>query len=256
MNGPRLEGKIVLVTGAGRGIGRGIALAAARQGADIAIAELEPDTAKTSAEEVRSLGVRAIGLACDVGTRAACEEAVAATASELGGIDVLVNNAAWTRTPGRSLLDTTDEDFARTLETNLWATFWMMQASHPHLIERGGGSIVNFASNSGTFGREHQAPYAAAKEGIRGLSRVAAREWGPQGIRVNVICPYANSPGMVAWAETEPETYAASLETIPLKRVGDCEDDIGRVTVFLASDDAAYVTGQTLFVDGGAGSTR
>ena len=102
-----------------------------------------------------------------------------------------------------------------------------------------GGSIVNFASNSGTFGRENQAPYAAAKEGVRGLSRVAAREWGPQGIRVNVICPFANSPGMLAWSETEPETYAASLETIPLQRIGDCEDDIGRVAVFLASDDAA-----------------
>ena len=256
MSGRRLEGKIVLVTGAGRGIGRGIALAAAKQGADVAIAELDPDTAKTSAEEVRALGVRSVGFPCDVGTRADCEGAVEATASEFGGIDVLVNNAAWTRTPGRPLLETTDEDFARTLETNLWATFWMMRASHPHLLQRGGGSIVNFASNSGTFGRENQAPYAAAKEGIRGLSRVAAREWGPQGIRVNVICPYANSPGMVAWSETEPETYAASLETIPLKRVGDCEDDIGRVAVFLASDDAAYVTGQTLFVDGGAGSTR
>ena len=256
MTSARLEGKTVLVTGAGRGIGRGIALAAAKEGADIAIAELDPETAKRSAEEVRALGQRAVGIPCDVGTRTGCEGAVEAAASELGTIDVLVNNAAWAPTPANPLLETTDEIFARTLDTNLWATFWMMQASHPHLLARGGGAIINFASNSGTFGRENQAPYAAAKEGVRGLSRVAAREWGPQGIRVNVVCPFAHSPGMVAWSETEPETYAASLAAVPLRRVGDCEDDIGRVVVFLASEDAAYVTGQTLFVDGGSGSTR
>ena len=131
-----------------------------------------------------------------------------------------------------------------------------MQAAHPHLVARGGGSIINFASNSGTIGLETQGAYAAAKEGIRGLTRVASREWGPDGIRVNVICPFANSPGMVAWAEGDPKSYEARIQTIPLRRVGDCEDDVGRVACFLASEDAAYVTGQTMFVDGGSGSVR
>jgi NAD(P)-dependent dehydrogenase (short-subunit alcohol dehydrogenase family) len=124
------------------------------------------------------------------------------------------------------------------------------------LVARGGGSIINLASGAGTQGLPGEGPYAAAKEGVRGLSRVAANEWGPEGIRVNVICPFANSPGMVAWSKIDPKGYEATLRQIPLRRVGDCEEDIGRAAVFLASDDSAYVTGQTLMVDGGMGVFR
>ena len=148
------------------------------------------------------------------------------------------------------------EDWDRVLETNLWATFWTMQAAHPHLGRSDGASIINFASGSGTLGNEAQGAYAAAKEGIRGLSRVAAREWGPDGIRVNVICPFANSPGMLEWADVDRAGYEATVSRIPLRRIGDCHDDVGRVAVFLASEDAAYVTGQTMWVDGGSGAVR
>ncbi|MBW2426856.1 MAG: SDR family oxidoreductase, partial [Deltaproteobacteria bacterium] len=182
--------------------------------------------------------------------------AVAESVEAFGGLDILVNNAAWTPTPGLRLVDFDDATFARVLETNLWATFWCMQAAHPHFVERGGGSIVNFASGSGTRGNETQGAYAAAKEGIRGLSRVASREWGPEGIRVNVVCPFANSPGMLEWSELDPRGFEAAVGQIPLRRVGDCHDDVGRVVAFLASDDAAYVTGQTMWVDGGSGSVR
>ena len=165
-------------------------------------------------------------------------------------------DVAWTPTPGLLLMDFDDATFDRVLATNLWATFYCMQLAQPHMVARGRGAIINFASGSGTRGNETQGAYAAAKEGIRGLSRTAAREWGPLGIRVNLVCPFANSPGMIDWANLDPAGHAAAIEEIPLRRVGDCHDDVGRVCVFLASDDADYVTAQTMWVDGGSGTTR
>jgi NAD(P)-dependent dehydrogenase (short-subunit alcohol dehydrogenase family) len=251
----RLANRIALVTGAGRGIGRGIALAMAREGADVAVAELDAETASSTAEEVRALGVRSLAIQCDVAKRADCEQAVRTVVDELGGIDVLVNNAGWSKSPV-SLLDVDDEQFERTHRINTMGSFWLMQLCHPQLVARGGGSIINFGSGAGTQGLPGQGPYAAAKEAVRGLTRVAANEWGPEGIRVNVICPFANSPGMLAWSKIDPKSYEATIRSIPLRRVGDCEEDIGRAAVFLASDDSAYVTGQTLMVDGGMGSFR
>jgi NAD(P)-dependent dehydrogenase (short-subunit alcohol dehydrogenase family) len=252
---PRLTKRVALVTGAGQGVGRGIALAMAREGADVAVVELRPETAASTAEELLALGVRAVAIPCDVATREACRAAVETAVAELGGVDILVNNAGWAQ-PSVPLLEVGDEQFQRTLAINTLATFWFMQLCHPHLLARGGGSIINFGSGSGTQGLPGEGPYAAAKEAVRGLSRVAANEWGPDGIRVNVICPFANSPGMEMWSRVDPKTYEATLRRIPLRRVGDCETDIGRAAVFLASDDAAYVTGQTLMVDGGAGAFR
>jgi NAD(P)-dependent dehydrogenase (short-subunit alcohol dehydrogenase family) len=252
---PRLTGRVALVTGAGQGIGRGIALAMAREGADIAVVERIADTAESTAEEIRAIGRRSIAVPCDVRTRAACQGAVDLTLEKLGGVDILVNNAGWSKT-GVPLMQADDDQFTRTLEINTMATFWFMQLCQPHLIARGGGSIINFGSGAGTQGLPGEGPYAAAKEAIRGLTRVAANEWGPQGIRVNVICPFASSPGMVAWSEMDPKGYAATIGRIPLRRAGDCERDIGGVAVFLASDDSAYVTGQTMMVDGGMGSVR
>ena len=252
----RLQGRVAFITGAGRGIGRGIALAFAREGASLGLLEIDGPLLAETAKLLEGQGAKCLAIEGDVATRAVCEAAIGRTVETFGGLDVLVNNAAWTPTPGLLLADFDDATFARVLETNLWATFWCMQVAHPHLARRGKGSIINFASGSGTRGQETQGAYAAAKEGIRGLSRVAAREWGPEGIRVNVICPFANSPGMIDWSKLDPEGHAAAIAQIPLRRVGDCEDDVGRVAVFLASDDAAYVTAQTMWVDGGSGTTR
>jgi len=251
----RLAGKLALVTGAGQGVGRGVALALAREGAGIAIVEKSAESARRTGDEIAAIGVPVEVISCDVGTRAACEGALEQAVHVLGGLDVLVNNAGWARSPV-PLLEIDDEQFDLTWRVNTMATFWLMQAAHPHLVARGGGSIVNFASGSGTSGKPGEGAYAAAKEAVRGLSRVAANEWGPQGIRVNVVCPFASSPGMLAWSEAEPKAYAATLRRIPLQRVGDCEADVGRAVVFLASDDAAYVTAQTLMVDGGSGTFR
>ena len=245
-----------MVTGAGRGIGRGIALALAEEGAAVAVVDMNDGTLAETRRLLETMDAEVLSLPLDVGSRNNCEAAVAHTVEAFGALDFLVNNAAWTPTPGHLLVDFDDATFARVLESNLWATFWCMQAAHPHLLVRGAGSIVNFASGSGTRGNETQGAYAAAKEGIRGLSRVASREWGPDGIRVNVVCPFANSPGMLEWAALDPEGHAAAIEEIPLRRVGDCRDDVGRVVVFLCSEDAAYITGQTMWVDGGSGSVR
>ena len=252
----KLEGRIAFVTGAGRGVGRGIALAMAAEGAQIGLVDIAGDAAKETAALVEKEGGEAVAFEGDVASRADCASAIEGTVTAFGGLDILVNNAAWTPTPGLRLMEFDDATFGRVLETNLWATFYCMQIAHPHFIERGRGAIINFASGSGTIGNEAQGAYAAAKEGIRGLSRTASREWGPESIRVNIVCPFANSPGMIDWANLDPEGHAAAIQQIPLRRVGDCRDDIGRVCVFLASDDADYVTGQTMWVDGGSGSVR
>lgn len=251
----RLAGRVAIVTGAAQGIGRGIARAFAAEGADLAISDVRRDALAEVEKELGELGARVRATECDVARRADCERAVADAVEAFGALHVLVNNAGWSK-PSVPLVEVDEAQFQRTLEINTLGTFHMMQASHPHLVAAGGGSIVNFASGAGTSGLPGEGPYAAAKEAIRGLSRVAANEWGPQGIRVNVICPFANSPGMVAWSKLDPRSYEATVHRIPLRRVGDCEDDVGRTAVYLASDDAAYVTGQTLMVDGGMGSFR
>ena len=252
----RLEDKIALVTGAGRGIGRGVALALAEEGAAVGLVDIDGTSVEETQGLVVAMGGRTVSLQGDVALRDDCRRALDETVRVFGGLDILVNNAAWTPTPGLRLLEFDDETFARVIDTNLWSTFFCMQMAHPHFMARGGGAIINFASGSGTIGNEAQGAYAAAKEGIRGLSRTAAREWGPDGIRVNIVCPFANSPGMIEWANLDPEGHAAAIQTIPLRRVGDCRDDVGRVVAFLASEDAAYVTGQTMWVDGGSGSVR
>lgn len=252
----RLEGRVAVVTGAARGIGRGIALAFAEEGARLGLVDLDGDGVAETGRLAAAAGAEVRVFEGDVARRADCAAAIEGTVEAFGGLDGLVNNAAWTPTPGLFLMDFDEATFARVLETNLWATFHCMQLAQPHLVRRGSGWIINFASGSGTRGNEQQGAYAAAKEGIRGLSRTAAREWGPLGIRVNIVCPFANSPGMIEWANLDPEGHAAAIEQIPLRRVGDCHDDVGRVCVFLASEDAAYVTAQTMWVDGGSGTTR
>lgn len=252
----KLDGRVAFVTGGGRGIGRGVALAMAEEGARVGVVDIDGDSASETAELIRSAGGEAFAGQGDVAKRDDCARGIQGTVEAFGGLDILVNNAAWTPTPGLRLMEFDDETFGRVLETNLWATFFCMQIAHPHFMSRGRGAIINFASGSGTSGNEAQGAYAAAKEGIRGLSRTAAREWGPDGIRVNIVCPFANSPGMIDWANLDPEGHAAAIEQIPLRRVGDCKDDVGRVCVFLASDDADYVTAQTMWVDGGSGTVR
>jgi 2-hydroxycyclohexanecarboxyl-CoA dehydrogenase len=245
----RLDGCIALVTGAGQGIGRGIALALAKEGAKVALAGRTIAKCEAVAAELKAFGAEVVPLACDVSVRSDVDRAVAATVEAFGGLDVLVNNAQ--SSVQRSLEDTTDEDVELAWQTGALGTLYAMQAALPHLRERG-GAIVNFGSSTAIEGNATFGSYAMAKEAIRGLSRVAAREWGRYGIRVNVIVPNALSPAAESFRDSSPERFARMQARIPLGRVGDPEDDIGRAVVALASDDLTYMSSQTLMLTGGA----
>jgi 2-hydroxycyclohexanecarboxyl-CoA dehydrogenase len=246
----RLEGRVALVTGAGQGIGRGTALALAKEGAAVTLAGRTLSKCEAVAAEIRDLGGRAHPVACDVGVRAQVEAAVAATVSVFGGLDILVNNAQ--SSVQAKLEDTTDDDVDLAWRTGPLATLYAMQAALPHLRTSVGATIVNFGSSTAIEGNVAFGAYAMAKEAVRGLSRVAAREWGPLGIRVNVIVPNALSPASEEFRDAHPERFARMEGRVPLGRVGDPENDIGRAVVALAADDLTYLTGQTLMLTGGA----
>lgn len=245
----KLDGKTALITGAGSGIGQGIALAMAKEGACVAVVEINAENAQTTVKMIKTLGHRAIAVPCDVGKREAVAQAIAQTVETFGSLDILVNNAHASR-PGITLENVTDDDLAMSMSSGFYGTWRMMQTAFPYLSQKG-GKVINFGSGAALNGLWGQSAYAAAKEAIRGISRVAATEWGKYKINVNVICPVAESPGVKQWKAALPDQYEAALAAIPLGRFGDCERDIGRAAVFLASADADFITGQTLMVDGG-----
>ena len=249
MGARSLEGKVALVTGAGQGIGLAIAKAFASAGARLAITGRDLGKLERAAQDLTALGAEVLTFRGDAGKRAVADQTIAAVTRRFGQLDVLVNNAQ-ASVPGVPLADIDDRMVALSIESGLYGTLYHMQAAYPHMKERG-GSIINFGSRTGTAGEAGFGIYAATKEGIRGLSRVAAREWGPAGIRVNVICPAALSDASRKFAEDFPEQNRYFMSIIPLRRLGDPDNDIAPVAVFLASDDARYVTGQTINVEGG-----
>jgi NAD(P)-dependent dehydrogenase (short-subunit alcohol dehydrogenase family) len=238
-----------MVTGAGQGVGRGIAIALAKEGAAVAVVGRTLAKCESVVDEIRALGADAVALRCDVGERSDVAAAISATVERLGALDILVNNAQ--SAVQRPLLEITDGDVETCMRSGALATLFAMQLAHPHLVARGGGSIVNLGSQTAIRGNRSFGAYAMAKEAIRGLSRVAAREWGPDGIRVNVVVPSASSPAAEAFREANPERYQRQLNQIPLRRMGDPETDIGRAVVALVSDDMSYVTGETVMLTGG-----
>ena len=234
----KMEGKVVLITGGARGIGYGVAKAFAEEGANIVITGRTASTLVEARENLEAdYGIEALFVVADGGD----EEAV----------KNVVNNAQVSKS-GTMLVDHTKEDFDLAIYSGLYATFFYMREAFPYLKESR-GSVINFASGAGLFGKLGQSSYAAAKEGIRGLSRVAAAEWGPFGVNVNVVCPLAMTPGLEKWKDEYPKLYAQTIQGIPLGRFADPEKDVGRVCVFLASEDAAYVTGETITLQGGSG---
>jgi NAD(P)-dependent dehydrogenase (short-subunit alcohol dehydrogenase family) len=238
------------VTGAGQGVGRGIALALAKAGATVAVTGRTLSKVEAVANEIEAAGGHAVALACDVAKREDIRNTVETTVARLGGLDILVNNA-YDGAFG-PLLSLSDEDFQKGFVAAPFATFRFMVAAHPHLKARDGASIINLATSAAVrWDMSGYGAYAAAKEGVRALTRAAAAEWGVDGIRVNTICPLANSPALDAWAKHRPEEAEAFFATVPLRRIGDCETDIGAVAVFLASPASGYLTGATLPVDGG-----
>jgi 3-oxoacyl-[acyl-carrier protein] reductase len=250
----RLKGKVAIVTGASAGIGRGIARTFAREGADLTIAGRSAATLEKVAEEIEALGGRVLSCVCDVAMQDDITRTTKATIDHFGAIDVLVNNAHDLPSEiAHAFLETDDENIRHTFEGGVLSTVHFMTACYPHMEGRG-GSIINLGSIAGVQGWATFLSYAIAKEGIRAATRVAAREWGPVGIRVNTICPRAWdwSERSIEWLHSlSEEAQQALLDTVPLGHFGRAELDIGGVAAFLASDDAGFMTGQTLFPDGG-----
>jgi NAD(P)-dependent dehydrogenase (short-subunit alcohol dehydrogenase family) len=246
-----VDGRVVVVTGAGQGIGRGIALHMGRNGASVVVAEWKKHRAQSTVEELKALGVPALTAVCDVNSKEQIEAMVAQTIDRFGRIDALVNNAQTFR-PQAPLATVGEEDVDVFYESGVKGTLWGMQAVYPHMKEAGWGRIVNFASAAGVTGMPGYGAYNASKEAIRALTRTAAREWGRDGIVVNCICPGAASKRGKEAAARDDEAHRDFMRDHPIGRQGDPEDDIAPVVQFLCSDAARYLTGQTLMVDGGA----
>ena len=248
----RVEKNVTLITGGGKGIGFGLASAFAREGSDIVITgrtESRLIEAKKKLED--QYGVEVLAVVADGADEAQIKGVIAQTITKFGKINTLINNAQ-ASSSGLPLIEHTKKDFDLAINSGLYATFFYMREAYPYLKETR-GSVINFASGAGFFGKPGQSSYAAAKEGIRGLSRVAATEWGPDGIRVNMIAPLAMTESLREWKENYPELFERTIQGIPLGRFADSMEDIGRVAVFIASEDASYITGETISLQGGSG---
>ncbi len=250
---PKLEGRVAIVTGGGHGVGRGIALALSGEGASVVICGRTPETLAGVRAEIEARGGLALDLVCDITRAEDRERLITATLERFGAINILVNNAAFV--PHGSLLDIADQTIAAAWETGPLATLHLMRLCHPHLV--GGGAIVNVSSGAAIANSvPGRGIYAAVKAALNAISRSAAVEWGPDGIRVNTIMPIALTEPFERFMANEPEQAGAVISNIPLRRIGDCETDIGSAVVFLAGPDSRYLTGATLPLDGGSAYLR
>lgn len=250
----KMDGKAVIITGGGKGggIGYGISTAFAKEGANLVITGRNTAKMENAKEELERLyGVKVLWVQADGGEEEQVKHVIDETVKAYGRIDAVINNAQ-NSASGVMLVDHTKEDFDKAIYSGLYAVFFYMKHAYPYLKETK-GSVVNFASGAGLFGRTAQSSYAAAKEGIRGLTRVAATEWGPDGINCNIICPLVMTDQLAKWKEAYPEAYAKTIQGIPAGRFGDPEKDIGRTCVFLCSEDAKYISGETITMQGGSG---
>lgn len=260
-----LTGKTVIITGGGRAvlsdgrcgsIGYGIATAYAKEGANIVITGRNVKKLEDAKEELERLyGVQVLPIQADVSADADNEAVVAnvvkQTIDTFGSIDVLINNAQASAS-GVPLAEHTTEQFNLALYSGLYAAFYYMKACYPYLA-KSKGSVINFASGAGLFGNFGQCAYAAAKEGIRGLTRVAATEWSKDGINVNIVCPLAWTAQLEQFQNAYPDAFKQNVHTPPMGHFGDAELEIGRVCVQLASPDFKYMTGETITLEGGLG---
>ena len=241
-----LDGKVAVVTGAGQGIGKAIALTLAKNGADVVISDINEETLAAAVEEVRALGRRVEGVVCNVADFDSCKALVDRTLETLGQLDVWVNNAGITR--DNLLMRMTPEDFDLVLSVNLKGTFNGCKAALPKITKGGGGRIINMASVIGLMGNLGQANYAASKAGAIGLTRSLAKEYARRKITVNAIAPgYIQTPMTDVLSDKVKEQIQAA---IPLNALGTPED-VANAALFLASDLASYITGQVIQVDGG-----
>ncbi len=260
-----LKGKTAIITGGGRAvlsdgscgsIGYGIATAYAKEGTNLVLTGRNVQKLTDAKEELESkYGVKVLPVQADVNAgadnEAVVNHVVEEAIKEFGRIDVLINNAQASAS-GVTLADHTTEQFDLAIYSGLYAAFYYMKACYPHLKETK-GTVINFASGAGLFGNFGQCAYAAAKEGIRGLTRVAATEWGKDGINVNVICPLAWTAQLENFEKAYPDAFKANVKMPPMGHYGDVELEIGRPCVQLASPDFKYMSGETITLEGGMG---
>ena len=240
-----LKGQVVIVTGGASGIGEALTSVLVKRGASVVAVDINEEAGQKKVEESPQ---NIVFLNGDVSKESVAEEAVKLAVSKFGKLTGLVNNAHASRQ--KPLMELTADDWALSFGTGFNATLHFMKAAYAEL-KKSKGSVVNFGSGAALNGQSGQASYAAAKEAIRGLSRVAATEWGKDNIRVNVVCPLALTEGVIKWRESSPEQYKQIADHIPLSHFGDPENDIAPIVAFLLSDDSQYMTGQTIMADGG-----
>ena len=260
-----LTGKTAIITGGGRAvlsdgscgsIGYGIATAYAKEGANLVLTGRNVKKLEDAKEELERLyGIKVLPVQADVNAgadnKATVEKVVKQAIDAFGRIDVLINNAQASAS-GVTIEDHTTEQFNLAIYSGLYATFYYMQACYPYLKETK-GSVINFASGAGLFGNYGQCAYAAAKEGVRGLTRVAATEWGKDGINVNIVCPLAWTAQLENFQKAYPDAFKANVKMPPAGHYGDVEKEIGRACVQLASPDFKYMNGETITLEGGMG---
>lgn len=245
-----LDGRVAIVTGAGSGMGVGTAVAVAKAGAAVALVGRTLETLEKTRCQVEAAGGKALIVRCDITDRAQVNAAVARTEAELGPVWLLVNNAVSAN--NRPIEDVDDENLEQVLRSTIHGSLYMMQACFPTMKERG-GRIVNFGSGGATMGLPEVGAYAIAKEGVRGLTKTAATGWGKYGITVNTLCPMVATPLYDTWWQSlTEEERGRHLSSIPMRRMGDGEADVGATVVFLAGPGAGYITSRTIHVDGGA----
>jgi NAD(P)-dependent dehydrogenase (short-subunit alcohol dehydrogenase family) len=261
----RLQGKVAVVTGGGAGIGRGIVLCMAKEGADIAIPDIQDANAQSVVKEVQALGRNAVWMRCDVTKAADVKASIDRIKKDLGRIDILVNNAGMASAPGMPFTNNTEEDWDTTYAVNLKSVFLTCKEIAPYFIERKAGRIINIASIAGPLAAQTMPPYSVAKGGVITFTRVLAKDLAVHGITVNAICPG------VLWtafwqklaqyiADTNPAFKGMTARQVFDKRIGDIiplkreqtPEDIGWAATFLASEEARNITGQALNVDGGS----
>lgn len=248
----KLYNNATIITGGGKGIGFGLAKAFANEGSNLVITGRVAERLQQAKEQLEKVyGVKVLAIVADGTKEEDVKNVIEQAIRTFGKINTLINNAQASKS-GLPLIEHTVEDFDLAINSGLYATFFYMREAYPYLKESK-GSVINFASGAGFFGKPGQSSYAASKEGIRGLSRVAATEWGPDGIRVNMIAPLAMTESLKEWKENYPGLFQKTIQGIPLGRFADPMNDIGRVAVFLASEDASYITGETISLQGGSG---
>jgi NAD(P)-dependent dehydrogenase (short-subunit alcohol dehydrogenase family) len=244
-----LKDKVALITGGGQGVGQGIALALAKQGAHVVVTGRTLQKCETTAKLIRERGVKALALKCDVKSNDDLQNSIDETIMKFGKLDILVNNAQ--EVARGPLLSISDEQFSGNFNSGPLATFRLLKIAYPHMKETK-GNIINLCSSVmkrwdvGTYG-----VYAAVKAATQQLTRAAANEWGKDGIRVNAIMPHAKSPALAGWIERNPVEAEHFQKSIPLGYVGECEEDIGSFVAMMCSDGGRYLSGQTIALDGG-----